>query len=140
VSPKAQLRGIAGLVALGLIKYTPGHASPDPAHGRAARFGILYRATRNSPADERWRRFKTTAEVKETLARVRAGIEARKRAQRPTKSNAIVVPFGNHCTVGQKGNHSRREKREPLRQGKREPLSTLSGERRRTQRGERGPT
>jgi len=105
VSPKAQLRGIAGLVALGLISWKPGHASPDPAHGRAARFGILYRATRDGTADEQWRRFKTPAEVKTTLARARAGVEARNRTQRGKKTDAIMVPFGNHYLVGPKGNY-----------------------------------
>jgi len=73
VSPKAQLRGIAGLVALG--------------------------------ADEQWRRFKTPAEVKTTLARARAGVEARNRTQRGKKTDAIMVPFGNHYLVGPKGNY-----------------------------------
>jgi hypothetical protein len=105
VSPKAQLRGIAGLVALGPIKWMPGHASPDPAHGRAARFGILYRSTLNGPSEEQWRRFKTIDEVKATLTRARAKVEARNRAQRAKKTDAIVVPFGNHLPVGSKGNH-----------------------------------
>jgi hypothetical protein len=116
VSPKAQLRGIAGLVALGLISWKPGHASPDPAHGRAARFGILYRATRDGTADEQWRRFKTPAEVKATLARAHAGVEARKCVQRAKEKQRYSGSVWEPLPSG--------SKREPLKEEKKGTTGT----------------
>jgi hypothetical protein len=118
VSPKAVEPALAELEALGFIRKKPGHPSPNPRHGRAARFRLTFRTGRGGPLEEHlWKSFKTDAAAEVAARLARAHIADRRKMRtslcvekEPLDSGYQTEPLSD----GKEGNHCSRSKREPL--------------------------